>query len=360
MDNNIKSLNNTSTKNSSTAVNQTKPVDNNESTNKKIVHENKNDKYFNTKTIIGSLLGLAVLGSSIWGIKHYKKANNKVNMPAKLSKEKLNSDIADIKNKMTNLKKLIKNNFVKQRDFIISEARQKCENDNKIYFENLSDIRKQVNDLSKTNEASIKKLDDNIALNKKTIRDKLTKLTNNPEWKEIKLLRKKCLAILKSSKNVEQQKIAKEKIPMLNDLLYNRVYPESLERYKALYGMEDKQVLELVRKDFNTHEEFLNEFNKRKDTSIEFDYDIMEDRTSYNGVLTLKDVFPKEISAIETNIQMKQEAGTKINSLKELYDDILAKIANLANDYRNKPDVKELKYLLSQLLSKRNALQYAE
>ena len=156
---------------------------------------------------------------------------------------------------------------------------------------------------------------------------------------------------------MEQVKIANEKIPMVNDLLINRVYPEEMEKFSSIYGLEDSQAFEMIRKHYASHENFMKEYDELKNLSIPFDYDIIDRRFSHNGELSLLDVFPDEILSIKSNLELIKSFGIDLKGIKELEKKYVTKLSELTEDFRKSSDIEKLKNLTQRLKELNNTFE---
>ena len=349
-----------STINTKKNINSKLPVNNPKTNSDKISQQPVKDSYFNQKTIIGSLFGLALLGTSTFlCIKHFRKPKVQ-NSKTKIDAKHLKLEIKNIKERINYLKNLVKVNYVEQRNHLYKNNTNLDEYSVDINFTNFNDLKSEIKTLRRNNNGKINKINEIINKNRQIVIEKLKNLSSNKEWNDIKKLRKQTRKIIETSTNEEQKKIAQEKMPLINDLIYNRVYPENIENYKNLYGIEDKNVLELVKKEFSSYEEFMKAFDSLKNPTEKFDYTIIEERISSTGPLTLKDVFPKEIDTIDSNLKLKKEYETQLKEYEKIYRIILDKLVELAKKYRNCSEIKELKNLTVQLKTKEAQLNNLE
>ena len=313
------------------------------------------DKYFNTKTIACSLLGLAVLGTAtVLGIKkwHGSKLKNDVQVP---DTKNLKADIYNIKERIVSIKKLIRDNYTEQRSHLYNELSTADEYGIKIRFNSMADLKSQMNTLQNTHGDSLANADKIISANRRKIEEMTSNLSKDAEWNEINSLREQCRKIIETSGDNEQKRIAAEKIPLLNELIYAKVYPESVEKGN-LYGIENSQLLSIARKDFATLDDFMKEFDALKKPTSSFDYDISEKKISHSGILCEKDIFPKEYDIIESNLRIKKVYEEKLAEYKKIYDKAIDGLKRLAGEYRNSSEVKELRNLIKQLRVKEEML----
>lgn len=309
--------------------------------------------YFNTKTILGTLAGLAVIGTSIYMFKSGKSKEIK----NKITPEQIQGEIDTVKEEIAILKKLIRENYVAKKNTLINKLNEFQEFDYKFPFDNHSQLRSKIESFESTSGKRISNSQNIINNERKTIKDKLSVLSKNPEWKELKLIRKNLRKIISDGNDMEQVKIANEKIPMVNDLLINRVYPEEMEKFSSIYGLEDSQAFEMIRKHYASHENFIKEYDELKNLSIPFDYDIIDRRFSHNGELSLLDVFPDEILSIKSNLELIKSFGIDLKGIKELEKKYVTKLSELTEDFRKSSDIEKLKNLTQRLKELNNTFE---
>ncbi len=309
--------------------------------------------YFNTKTILGTLAGLAVIGTSIY---MFKSGKNK-EIKNKITPEQIQGEIDTVKEEIAVLKKLIRENYVAKKNTLINKLNEFQEFDYKFPFDNHSQLRSKIESFESTSGKRMTNSQNIINNERKTIKDKLSVLSKNPEWKELKLIRKNLRKIISDGNDMEQVKIANEKIPMVNDLLINRVYPEEMEKFSSIYGLEDSQAFEMIRKHYASHENFMKEYDELKNLSIPFDYDIIDRRFSHNGELSLLDVFPDEILSIKSNLELIKSFGIDLKGIKELEKKYVTKLSELTEDFRKSSDIEKLKNLTQRLKELNNTFE---
>ena len=309
--------------------------------------------YFNTKTILGTLAGLAVIGTSIY---MFKSGKNK-EIKNKITPEQIQGEIDTVKEEIAVLKKLIRENYVAKKNTLINKLNEFQEFDYKFPFDNHSQLRSKIESFESTSGKRMTNSQNIINNERKTIKDKLSVLSKNPEWKELKLIRKNLRKIISDGNDMEQVKIANEKIPMVNDLLINRVYPEEMEKFSSIYGLEDSQAFEMIRKHYASHENFIKEYDELKNLSIPFDYDIIDRRFSHNGELSLLDVFPDEILSIKSNLELIKSFGIDLKGIKELEKKYVTKLSELTEDFRKSSDIEKLKNLTQRLKELNNTFE---
>ncbi len=332
------------------AVTETKQDIKQGSEAQKIVKEETSSKdYFSKKTILASLAGLAVLGTSVWAVKKYS-SKSIAQTGQKLTPEDVRGKIDETKARISELKEIINSNYLSRKNHIIEELNNFGEFDYRVPFENIKQLRDKISTLEKDTGSSIENSTKIINENKQIIRSKSEKLSSNERWQELNLLRERLIKILNdNTSTAEQKNIANEKVPLVNDLLINMVYPEEAAKYKGIYGLTDTQTYELVNKEFATLDGFMKEFDRIKDKEIPFNFDTMDKRFSHNGSLSEQDLFPEETAIINSNERRIKEINTELKAVKDLCEKYAEKIKLLAADFRKIPEVQELKSLNKQL-----------
>ena len=96
--------------------------------------------YFNTKTILGTLAGLAVIGTSIYMFKSGKSKEIK----NKITPEQIQGEIDTVKEEIAVLKKLIRENYVAKKNTLINKLNEFQEFDYKFPFDNHSQLRSKT------------------------------------------------------------------------------------------------------------------------------------------------------------------------------------------------------------------------
>ncbi len=330
-----------------------------QSVSEQVINKPNSKNYFNKKTILGSLAGLAVLGGSILAVKKYSSkavAQESEKLTPEIIKNKINSTEA----RVAELREIIRENYLSKKNHIIKELNQFGEFDYKVPFENAKQLREKIELLEKNSASSVENSTKIINENKAIINSKMEKLSSNERWNRLNQLREQLRKILDDkSASVEQKNIANEKIPLVNDLLINMIYPEEAAAYKGIYGLTDKQTYELVTTEFPTGDAFMKEFDRIKDKEIPFSFDTMEKRFSHNGSLSEHDLFPEETETIQINEKRIKDINVAIKTAKDLYEKYSGKIKALANEFRQMPETQELKSLTKQIKELKNSLSEA-
>ena len=102
--------------------------------------------YFNTKTILGTLAGLAVIGTSIY---MFKSGKNK-EIKNKITPEQIQGEIDTVKEEIAVLKKLIRENYVAKKNTLINKLNEFQEFDYKFPFDNHSQLRSKIESFEST------------------------------------------------------------------------------------------------------------------------------------------------------------------------------------------------------------------
>lgn len=298
----------------------------------------KNNNYFSSGTIIGSLSGLAVLGGSVWALTS-GKFKSKVRP---LSAKEINDNIIATSEQIKLLKKLIKKEYLIKKQAIIDRLNDIEEPDYAIPFTTTKELNEETKIFQEKYEKVYQTCDPIIKENKQIIKEKFQTLLKNPEFNELRKLRKALINIVATSNSEDEVKIANDKILMVNDLLINRAYPEKAAKFTPLYNLEDKQVYELVKENFETYEQFIEKYDTLNGKESDFDLLLIEDRFLNNKRLRFKDIFPKEADCIITNLKTIENAKHDVILRKNLYKTYISRLTELAQKYQETQTVKEL------------------
>ena len=302
-------------------------------------------KYFNNSALIGSLTGLAIIGGGtaaiisghIAGFKNMTGIGENINQSANVILEKISK-----------LKKLVTEDYILRRTRIIQDLNKFGEFDYKLPFKNGKDLRTKITKLEEEYSEIDAIYKNNVQENSTIIKDKIRNLSTDSEWKELRKLRKQFMKTMQNSSAGEQRRIASEKITFINDLLITKVYPQDAAKYN-LYGITEKQALELVRKEFNSYKEFTEYYDSIKDLSIPFRFEEIGNRFSHNGSLSLADIFPEETGAIKNSAKLREDTFSKLEAARNLYKTYLKKLEQLAKEYRQTSGIIELRTLWNSL-----------
>lgn len=317
------------------------------------VNDNKN--YFNSKTITGSLLGLAAIGGSIWAVKsgHFQSKNN----IQKISPEQIQARINDTLDDINKLKKLIRDDFLAKRNHIINKFFNSNNTNNFMHFKDSQDLRAKI-EAERSNYDRIEKIaTPNILEQKQIIKDKFVKLINDPEFKELRQIRKSLLQAKKSTKTEDEMNIVSKKINIVNDMIINKVYPENSELFKQLYNADSSKILELINGKYETYEQYLTKYKELNPVPTDFNFDSVKNSFYHSKKLSFEDVFPEEVDIIKNNTKILKKAEDRCLILEILKKRYLEKYTEFVNNYQKTEAVIDLKKQVRQLRSLRKQLQ---
>ena len=314
----------------------------------------KPEKEKSSKNILtGTLSGLAVLGGSIYWVKSRGGFRGKNFSTIAGNSGGLSNNPDVLLEEVTKLKKLILQDYLSKRQSIINKMNDPGEFGFEIHFVSNQDLRKKVNIIEEQLGPAVENAERVLKENQRIIMDKLRKLSSDPEWNELKILRKKLVRIVKTSPSQDQRKIAENKIPMVNDLLTNKVYPDEVEDYKRIYGIDDRTIYNLVKKEFNTLEEFINEYSSLNQDSV-FNLPFMDRRFSHESRLSFETLFPEETQNIKTCKSLIDLSRARLLAAKQLYADFNKKIKELGMQYRTTESIQDLKKYNARIRALRN------
>ena len=282
-----------------------KPDTNSENIDSKKKDEDKN------RRLIMSLGGLAVLGTACIVGKKLMHGSKK-------------SDLCDCGYDVMEvipLREHIKNDFKAIRRELIKKINEEAKEDSFPQFVNGRDLYRKIAKFESEKADIVVNAAVLREKNNKTIKEKLAKLSQDPEWKELRLLRKKFSKMYYSAEDgaSDEKHIAQSKIIFINDLLINKVYPKEKKAFSDLYLMSEKKVLELVRGNYESYEEFVKAIHaaQKKDKSIHIP--VREKNFTHPLPLKLEDIFPDEaLSNLECGYEIER-IDSELNSHKELY-----------------------------------------
>ena len=306
----------------------------------------KEDSFYNAKTIIASLSGLAVIGGVIWKIKSGKSKSAEI-IPLENSKNRIN----EITERITELRKTIKEEYFAKKQKLVEDMNNFDEFDDKIPFTNPKDLYNMVQERHAAYIAKSEKLKGIIEKKSKEIKAKIKELEKNQEWRELLKLRKAIIKDLGNCTTEDEAKILNDKVIMVNDLLINRVYPEEMVNYPKFIGLEDKKAFELVRKNFSTYSDFMEEYESSLSDFSEPLLDNANTRFIQKDALKLKYIFPKEMSVINTNKKALTNTRKAYEAAERTYKKYKTKKQQLNSESQQSENVRELKQLIKELKS---------
>jgi len=344
-----------------TATPKVKKAEENLPVNKENMDQtNQNDDgFFSAKTVLASLAGLATIGAGIWYVKSGKGAS-KIN--ASVSAQNSVSEGATtiplipkkdvITSRIAELRQTIQSEYAVKKQAIIDEMNIFDEFDDRVPFTNEKEIFEEVKTRLAAYNDKNSKVGNIIANARSTIKNKIAELKDNPEWIELRTLRKDMRKKLVKSESEDEIKILKDKITIINDLMINRVYPEEMERYVQFIGIEDKNAYKLLKKDFKTYDEFMKEYEAAK--TVVSGEPLLEDaeiRFIDSNKLTLEKIFPYEMFAINTNNKAVVRLRKAYEAADRVYKKFIAKRKELSQEFKQSENIKELKKLVAELKS---------
>lgn len=322
----------------------------------------KEDDYFNTKTILGSLAGLAAIGTGIWAYKKGKfKKVPKTELPGSTSSPSEPTDLPPIvpvksrkeviTERIAELKKTIRTEYTARKQQLIDKMNDFDEFDDRIPFSSKQELQEIL--ISRLNAYTVRKEKSEpiIASKMSVIKNRLAELTDNPEWKELKEIRKSMIKKVASSTSEDETKILNDKIIIANDLLINRVYPEEMENYTKFVGLKDEDAFKLLKKKFEKYEHFEKEFQSLQTDAGEVLLEDAEMRFTQKDGLKLKYIFPRETEIIETSRKAITKAQRDYEAAVRVHEKYMSKIQKLHEEFRESEYIKEYKNLRAELKS---------
>ena len=324
--------------------------------------DSKEDGYFNTKTILGSLAGLAAIGTGIWAYKKGKfKKVPKTELPGSTPLPSEPTDvppIAPVKSRkeviterIAELRKTIRTEYTARKQQLIDKMNDFDEFDDRIPFSNVHELREILKLKLDTLTARKEKSEPIIASKMSVIKNRLAELRDNPEWKELKEIRKSMIKKVANSTSEDETKILNEKIIIANDLLINRVYPEEIEKYTKFIGLKDEDAFKLLKKDFDKYDDFVKEYKSLQTDTGEVLLEDAEIRFTQKDGLKLKYIFPLETEIIEAGRKAITKAQKDYEAAERVYKKYLNKRKELRDEFKESENVKELKDLIAELKS---------
>lgn len=325
----------------------------------KNIQSNAKNDYFSNKTICGSLMGLAAIGGGIFLLRGKSAGSGQRLGNNTVVAEQISMRIEETLDKIKNLKNLIHNDYIIKFKFLTEKfiASQQYEGiepfvNNKELYERIAKKYDKYQDLLETSG--------NVIRDKKhMIKQNLQNLFKDPEFNELREIRKSLMKTIKTSASEDEVKIANDKIVMVNDLLINKVYPDDAVKFIELHNIDEKQILKLVKENFTSYENFISKYQSMQKFESDFNYDIITNRFHHSDKLRFVDIFPKETESIVVNKQLIQDAKEDLYFYEDLQQSYIAAIRDFAVSYRQTEAVVELKSLVKQLNSLRNSYRNA-
>ena len=284
--------------------------------------------------LLGSLGGLAVLGTAVYVVK------SRMNKKAAQKASEAGANIMEV----IRLKHKIKTDFNERRLPLVQRLREKvAEMGNEIEFETIGELSAKIDKLDAENIARRDSLMKHRTEQRQILRNKILKLEQDPEWKELRQTRKRLIKLINGKASPEQKNIAADKVVIVNDLMINKAYPEEIEIFEKLYKMNSEQAFNIVRTKFNTFEDYNKALAEPQTARFDTVLPIRNRNFTHARPLHLTDIFPDEaLACIECdkqlgNIDLKTEGIRAI--IKQYHTDCAA----IAEEFRNSIDTKALK-----------------
>ena len=298
--------------------------------------------------IMLSLLGLATLGGGTYYAynNHKKNLNQKGNSPS--AQEKLQTEYNILKKDTENTRQLVVKDFQAKVKKLRNDENIFDEFDVEIPFTNGKDLRQQVMTMETDTPNIIAKQNEIINQKKSIIKSKIAELSSNNEWKELRQIAKQMKKTIETSKNYDEIEITKKKLTYVNDLIINKIYPENIPDYEKVFGITQKDLLGIIKKDFKTVEEYENYFNSKKHKPIN-PFAELEEIFVHNGPMTLEQMFSRETQVIERCQEKIKEANHRLKFGKEHLARYEQKLKTLVANYRKTEGMVELKSKMAQL-----------
>lgn len=205
---------------------------------------------------------------------------------------------------------------------------------------------KDFNAVKTIYEESLAKLTQKKSDISKKIKTSLSELSTDKEWKELRAMRKQLLKDL-GGKNPDKQELAERKLPFVNDLLVLKLHPDKENIFQTRNLTTPDDLRQLLKKDYNHAGAFDEELQKH--IKFDFEYNEMENFFHNNGKLSLINLFKEEMrvyNQLSYNIRLKKiNIDEEISVVKNLW---LKKLSTLAEDFRQKENVKKYKELTTR------------
>ena len=303
------------------------------------------NKSRNGSTLLwGSLLGLATLaGGGIYAHKHklentdYRYSMLQNRDPEKVLEERyqaLNESSARLRN-------LIIQDYRAKNDFVRKNVNAFNEFDISIPFTTGKELQQKVNKIETEIPPQIQEQNEIITSNRQLIRTKLTALFNDEDWQKLRTARKQLQQDLKAATNANEEKIVLKKIGLVNDFLFNKVYPDKLASYEKTTGLTLPKVFEIINKDYKTPGEYRDFYNT---VATPLDpFTLVESTIPDRGKLTLKKVFPVETDAISTAQEKLKSDTNTLKTARAILKKYREELKNSAFEYRKTQAIIDIK-----------------
>jgi len=282
----------------------------------------------NRNILLASLGGLAVLGGvAVWVCSRKPKA---VNPPINVD----NRDWLEI----NRLKALIKEGYLSKQQEILTE----------LFGENKppKSIREWANSITATEtknvelkESMLQHKDENI----KALRTKIAALQGDEQWVQLRKLRKNLIEIYNGKGSPDEIAVAAKKVPVINDLLIVKAYPEEAENFRKLHWMEPEAAIKLVNANYKNVDEYYEAFKAAQTADINLEIPIRDREFNHFKPLALTDVFPDEAGSVVTCNKEIKKMDDELNYMKSLFAQYRERHSELVNEVRASEDYKALK-----------------
>lgn len=289
--------------------------------------------------LLGSLGGLAVLGTAAYIIK------SRMNKKAAQKACETGANIMEV----IRLKHKIKTEFTEKRLPLVQKLKEQvAKTGNEIEFESIGELNAKIDKLDAENIAKRDSLIKHRTEQRQILRDKIEKLVQDPEWKQLRQLRKHFINIINGNTSSEQKKIAADKVTIVNDLMINKAYPEEIEAFEKLYKMNSEQAFNIVKTKYKTFEDYNKALSEVQVPGLDMVLPIRDRNFTHTRPLHLTDIFPDEAWAcIECDKQL-ENINLKTEGIREILKQYHTDCAAIAEEFRNSIDTKALKSELAK------------
>lgn len=303
-----------------------------ETINKDEAEHNKNK----TKKLLIALGGLAVLGAG--SVILYKKLKQgKVN-PKPVSGSGSTGTVevpAEPSMPLEEIKINIKDEYHKAKENIIekfnAELPDKLKNNAKKTFKSSNELLNFENSLQNGEDFSVEKYEKMRNTASSAIRKRISELNGDKDWHDLRAQRK--ILVKQIEKAGDDSAVAQQKISLVNDLLVYKADPSKKQTFINRNLMTPEDAIGLIKRDFNSVEEFNAE--RQKLFKFDFGYDLGEDFKAGHFRLKVKDVF----KTLKEKYDFAKEKLAEVKEIKKLMPELIAsfkeKLNALAQKFRN-------------------------
>lgn len=297
----------------------------------------------NNELLWSSLAGLAVIsGGSLYWYKT-KQPENKYKPP----KENLKEKYKILQEDTDHLKNLVIKDYQAKVQVLRNKANIFDEFDIEIPFENGKDLHAKILEMETQNPKLEEERNKLIKENLSIIREKFKRLSTDPQWKEFRQIRKQLKHASKFSNTADESTLAIKKIELIDDLIINKVYPENVPQYESAIGLTQQQVLDIIKKDYSSLQEYLDDFQSKSNpkTPVLWPQEIL----NTTDTLSLQLVFPREVELIDECRKDNKFAVQKLDAAKNFLKKYHESLRKLSVKYAETPDMIELKKKMAEL-----------